>query len=240
MSLARLGLCRLSLLNKNLAKKVSEMSNAKNIKAELNNILLLIHHAHESYKVLHYLWTSSEDETVDMVKRTNMFLAYSKEVYFKHTIAELSKLYNAQGNEHFNLNHFKNKLFKHDEYNGVIPNDVLKKWSVAIKAIDPITDKIIQLRHGYVAHSNRDFKTEDYPLTLNDLKEVITVAMQIAKDIYLIIDNAGYSDDPIGSPVQNLKFIVGELANKHKQKMRPYIDEAKRAGDIDELPDWAK
>lgn len=79
-----------------------------------------------------------------------------------------------------------------------------------------IVVNIIENRHSYVANTSRNFKPEDFPLSLADLNSVICTAQKIAKDIHLILDGVAFLiESPIGSMV-HLEHILNE---PQKRKM---------------------
>ncbi|HVX01173.1 MAG TPA: hypothetical protein VHA52_12185 [Candidatus Babeliaceae bacterium] len=210
-----------------------------NVRLELNNILKIIFQAQESYKILQCLCTSSGDEIEDGIKDRSYFFLYCKERFFKDTIIELAKLFNAKNTEDFSLIKFKNKLYNDDDFKGVIESDVLKNWSDMLKSANDIIKKIIENRNRYVAHTDREFNPEKFPLSLNDLKVVISIAQKIAKDILWILEKASFQiDAPIGSPVDSLKHIINELGENEKNRLRPFLKEAYEYKSDSNIPDW--
>jgi hypothetical protein len=233
-------LSRLSNFAELKTKKMSEVTK-ENIREELRNILKLVYQAQESYKISHCLWTDADDEAINVIKARNTFFAYCKERFFKDTIIELAKLFSVSGTESFNLRVFKNKLYKDADFNGVIPTKTLKEWSKQLKEAEPIIDKIVEHRNGYVAHTDRNFNPLNYPLTLKELSDVIDIAQKIAKDIHWLLDKSSFLIiNPIGSPVESLRHILNALADKEKDRQRPYIDLANANNLEEEIPDWYK
>lgn len=220
-----------------------KMARAERIKEEFSKILKIIYHANESYKILHFLWTTSNDEVIDNIKSRELFFAYSKDIFYKDVMIEMSKLFHQSDNEQFNLQKFINKLENDSKYRGVISVLELNDWRSKLTGVGDAVKKIIALRTGYAAHTDRHFKTEDHPLSLKDIKEVIDVSYHIAKAIFKIIDGSEFliERDPISdSPLISLKHILVDLADKRKETLRPMFRHAMEHGLESEIPVWFK
>jgi hypothetical protein len=219
------------------------MTKATKIKDEFDNILKIIYKAKESYRILHFLWTTSNDEVVDEIKGREFFFAYCKDCFYKDLVIEMSKLFHESDNEQFNLQKFINKIQNDSKFRGVINISILNDWRSEIAGASDQIKKILALRSGYAAHTDRNFRTEDNPLSLKELKEVIDITYYIAKAIFSIIDGSEFfiEKEPLtDSPLASLERILNVLADKKKENLRPIVRLALDNDLESEVPDWYK
>lgn len=189
------------------------------LRAELEEILEILFFAQENYKAFKYLRIREDDDDKAYVKKMNAYFGFAAITHWRTVIIELSKLFASRKNEHYNLHRFVGKLKTGGEYFGAEISEVkIREWEdIFVIQKDVIAD-LITLRDKAIAHKDKDGKTLKSELTLGKIWRLIETVQKLIREIYLTVFEVSYLvDDPINAPVENLRWIVEELAEQRKK-----------------------
>lgn len=202
---------------------------------EIEIICNILFDAQESLKIVKYLHADNESDDIVYIKRINAFFYWVKVSQWKTVIIELFKLFGK--GENFNINQFLNKLGSKGVFEGIIDVISVKNWKARIKTYEPTIAKLRNQRNKSIAHKDRDiledikeFEAEN-EITIDEVLELIEIVQQVAREIYKVVKQTDFMiNSPINSPVDNLKFIVMELAERRLSRLKPLLAEARKYG----------
>ncbi|MFN8289455.1 MAG: hypothetical protein U0U70_04315 [Chitinophagaceae bacterium] len=196
---------------------------------ELAEILFL---ALESLKIVEYLIKDEADDDKVYSKRMNAFFVYSRSIYWRVIVIELSKLLTEKSSEQYNIYKFISKLKPHGHYGDAKISTVkIEKWEKALTDNKDSIDNLILQRDKLYAHTDKNSKSIPNMVTLTKTRELVTIIQEIIRKVYLTVFESSFMvDSPINAPVENLQWIISTLANEKKERESPLRKLAKHYG----------
>lgn len=196
---------------------------------ELAEILFL---AQESLKIVEYLIKDEADDDKVYSKRMNTFFVYSRSIYWRVIVIELSKLLTEKSSEQYNIYKFISKLKQHGHYgDALISVSEIEVWEkILADNKDSISNLILQ-RNKVYAHTDRNSKEIPNTVTITKTKELIEIIQKIIREVYFTVFESSFMiDSPVNAPVDNLKWVIGALAKEKKERESPLRKLAKHYG----------
>lgn len=184
---------------------------------ELAEILFL---AQESLKIVEYLIKDEADDDKVYSKRMNAFFVYSRSLYWRVIVIELSKLLTEKSSEQYNIHKFISKLKQDGHYGDAkIFPDKIEKWEKTLTDNKDSIDNLILQRDKLYAHTDKNSKSIPNTVTLTKTRELVTIIQEIIREVYLTVFESSFIvDSPINAPVENLHWIISTLANEKKER----------------------
>jgi hypothetical protein len=184
---------------------------------ELAEILFL---AQESLKVVEYLLKDEENEDKEYSKRMNAFFVYSRSIYWRVIVIELSKLFSEKDSEHYNIYKFISKLKLDGHYgDALISGSEIEAWEKTLADNKDSISNLILQRDKVYAHTDRNSKEVPNTVTITKTRELIEIIQKIIREVYFTVFASSFMvDSPVNAPVDNLKWVIGALAKEKKER----------------------
>ena len=128
------------------------MMNKEPLKLELENIVKTIIQAQEALLIVKYLSVEENDPDKQYEKSKNSFFFYSRIMFWRLSVIELSKLFLKRDTEKYNLNKFLNKLSQGGIYSRLsISQEKISDWKNRIESqSEDIKNLMLQRDQVYV------------------------------------------------------------------------------------------
>lgn len=118
--------------------------------------------------------------------------------------------------EKYTLRHFIKKLRKEGQYSEAnIPESKITDWLLKLDTEDDNIINLLKQRDKLYAHE--DGENIENILSLKLINEILTIAIDIVKEININVFERGIDFSPIPCPSDNLKFLVERLAECKKK-----------------------
>lgn len=182
---------------------------------EINDIMLL---AQSSFLIVDHL-LRSDDALEREVINQNQFLKFSREIYWRTYVTELSKLFVNRSSDYFNLHSFIKKFKKGMEFEvGKIDEHSIKIWEDNLHLEKKKIDNLILQRDKLYSHTDKARSDVKNELTFKDAKELLHVVQRIVSEIYIAVFGIFNDFNVIDEPKHDLKKLVDILV-KQKEEM---------------------
>lgn len=180
--------------------------------------------AKECFQYSFYLHKPETKEEAEYLHNQRDF-GFIRHILWRMTIIELSKLFsNSPKRDRFNVFHFISKLKKAGHFGDMGISEVkIAKWEADLKLNQKHIDNILTLRDKIYAHT--DPKKEDYKaidLSFQDVEILIKVVVDIIKEIYLVVFDAGTIMETPNFDRGNFK-IIKVLAEERRKRMEELL-----------------
>lgn len=203
---------------------------------ELAEILLL---AQESLKVVEYLLKDEEDQDKEYSKRMNAIFVYSRSIYWRVIVIELSKLFSEKDTERYNIYKFISKLKLDGHYgDALISVSEIEAWEKKLADNKDSISNLILHRNKVYVHTDRNSNEVPNTVTITKARELIEIIQKIIREVYFTVFKSSFMvDSPVNAPVDNLKWVISALAKEKKERESPLRHLAKHYGIEDEFKD---
>lgn len=180
----------------------------------IGEILIL---AQESLKMIEYLIEPELDNKKLYAKR-QMFFDFSYKIYWRITVIELCKLFSGRDTDSFNLVKLIGKLRKGNHFGDAkISETKLAQWQEEINLEKGSINNLLLQRDRLYAHKDRELNQVQNIVNINKTWALIKLGRRIIQDIYSDVFDISYMLEDIGySPVDNLEFIINNLAERER------------------------
>lgn len=186
---------------------------------EINDIMLL---AQSSFSIVYYLLRREDDLEREVINQ-NQFLKFSREIYWRTYVTELSKLFAERHSDHFNLHDFINKFKEGKEFEiKEIDEYSIQIWEDNLKLEKKKIDNLLLQRDKRYGHTDRKRAHVKNELTFEDAEELLRVVQRIVSEIYRVVFNTFNDFKVIGDPVHDLKKLVKVLADNKKEMLSDF------------------
>ncbi|MDT0676475.1 hypothetical protein [Autumnicola musiva] len=189
------------------------MGKKKEFEESLKRIINIYFSAQETFlinKELHKKIDTSDYESY--LKNMNPFFYYCKIYFWRNTVIELSKLFNENLNDKFNIPKFISKLKPNGHFRLLkVDEEFLKDISTRIESNQHLIENLIDQRNKVYAHEDRDNEGIRNLVNHNQTEELLEIARDFIKELYRFHYKTSLQFDVISSPAISLKDIINKL-----------------------------
>lgn len=192
------------------------------LKTEAWAIADILFPAQESLKIVAYLRKDEGDDDRNYVKRA-IYFQYETSNHWRTIVIQLCKLFSESKGEHYRLRKFIVSLKPGGYFEDAgISADKIAKWEEALALERDIIDNLLLQRNKKYAHSDRDGKEVVNEVSIAKARELIGLVQNIVREIYsTVFESSFLIDQPVGSPVDSLKWVIDSLVSEKKTKELP-------------------
>ena len=154
-----------------------------------------------------------KDDVLHYIKNMDTFFAYTRVIYWRVTVLELSKLF--LGREKFSLHKILNKLDISGEYRSLkFDAKRIHTWKTELEALRPLINNLQNQRDNIYAHEDDPEDAIRNEASLHDVKELLKIATAIIREVDVFLLKPFRSFNMLNSPARNLHYVIQEIFQK--------------------------
>ncbi|NEW79924.1 MAG: hypothetical protein GZ086_10980 [Gelidibacter sp.] len=202
------------------------------LKSELNSIWKILTMAMQCYEFSSYLYSPSTESENDYANKS-FFIDFTRHIYWRNLVIELSKLITDSNSQSFNVFKFLRKL-KNNGYFGKLgfDNKKIENWENLLAENEKTINELIILRNKIYSHTDRD--KENYSnseITFTEIKLLIELLKNIIKSIFTDLLDTHAEIKPLRSVDKNfrvLKILANEKDKRIKKITNDFIENSNK------------
>lgn len=187
--------------------------NKEPLKLELESIVKTIIQAQEALLIVKYLSVEEDDPDKQYEKSENSFFFYSRIMFWRLSVIELSKLFLERDTEKYNFNKFLNKLSRSGIYaNHGISQEKIFDWKNRVVSQKEDIENLKLQRDQVYVHIDSTADTANNTISFFQAQKLLLLAQEIIKDVYKTCYQTDYKFELLNSPSKNLESCIERLA----------------------------
>lgn len=189
------------------------------LRSELIEIRNIMFNAQSSFKIVDYIYRTSDTIEKEVINRSQYFL-YSAQVHWRIYVTEMSKLFKKAKNDHFNIHQFINKFKEGAVYRTVlIPDSSIENWEISLsfEKEQKLIENLVSQRDKLYSHTDKDRKHIKNEFSFVDANEFLNIVKRMLSEIYVVVFGDSMQFDPLYEPIEDLKKHMDILVAEKKK-----------------------
>lgn len=208
------------------------MSKKKEFEEDLKRIIDIYFSAQETFLINKELYNENNlTQSESYLRNMNTFFHFCKIYFWRNTVLELSKLFNENANEKFNIIKFISKLKPNGHFKTLkFDEEFLNRLSNQISEKQHLIENLVEQRDKVYAHEDRNNQNVKNIISHKEAEQLLKIVKYLIKEIYYKHYKTSIQFDLINSPATSLKYLLESLSKLYNIEEQERIELIKSMG----------